>query len=94
MGDEITEFETFEVFLNENDRAKFGNYVLENARRNTERRIGIERAAKLRLADLPADIDGGLILRYGNTETNCSISALLEEMRRGLESRISAILFE
>ena len=67
---------------------------MDNARKNTERRIGSERAAKLRLAPIPADIDGGLILRYGNTETNCSISALLEEMRRGLESRISAILFK
>ena len=94
MGDEITEFDTFEVFMNENDRTRFGAYVLDNARKNTERRIGSERAAKLRLAPIPADIDGGLILRYGNTETNCSISALLEEMRRGLESRISAILFK
>lgn len=94
MGDEITEFETFEVFFNENDLAQFGSYVLEHARKNTERRIGSDRAAKLRLSQIPADIDGGLILRYGNTETNCSISALLEEMRRSLESRISAILFE
>ncbi len=94
MGDEVTEFDTFEVFMNQKDRAQFGEYVLDGARKNTERRIGSARAAKLRLADVPADIDGGLILRYGNTETNCSISALLAEMRRELEGKISAILFD
>lgn len=93
MGDEVAEFDTFEVLMNETDRARFGPYVLEGARRTTERRIGSERTAKLRLSDTAADIDGGLILRYGNTETNCSVSALLSEMRRDLESRISAILF-
>ena len=93
MGDEVTDFDTFEVFFNENDRAQFGQYVIDHARKNTERRIGAARAAKLRLADAVADIDGGLILRYGNTETNCSISALLSEMRRDLEGKIAAILF-
>ncbi len=94
MGDEITEFEVFEVFFNEKDRSQFGAYVLEHARKSIERRIGSERASKLRLSDVPADIDGGLILRYGNTETNCSISALLCEMRRELEGKISAVLFD
>lgn len=93
MGDEIAEFDTFEVLMNEDDRARFGSYVLDGARRTTERRIGSERTAKLRLSDTAVDIDGGLILRYGNTELNCSISALLSEMRRELESRIASVLF-
>lgn len=94
MGDEVAEFDTFEVLMNENDRVRFGDYVLENARRTTERRIGSERTAKLRLSDTAAPIDGGLILRYGSTETNCSVSALLSEMRRDLEGRIAAVLFD
>ncbi len=93
-GDEIADFDTFEVLLNENDRARFGEGVIEGARRATERRIGAERTAKLRLSDECADIDGGLILRYGEVESNCSITVLLQEMRRELESRISAILFD
>ena len=93
-GDEIADFDTFEVMLNENDRARFGEGVIEGARRATERRIGAERTAKLRLSDECADIDGGLILRYGEVESNCSITVLLQEMRRELESRISAILFD
>lgn len=94
MGDEVAEFDTFEVLMNENDRVRFGDYVLEGARRTTERRIGSERTAKLRLSDTAAPIDGGLILRYGSTETNCSVSALLSEMRRDLEGRIAAVLFD
>ena len=49
---------------------------------------------KLRLSNEIANIDGGLILRYGSVETNCSISALLAGMRRELEPKISAILFD
>ncbi|MBQ8342195.1 MAG: hypothetical protein IJY22_07480 [Clostridia bacterium] len=93
LGDEVTEFDTFEVLFNEGDRARFGTAVLEGARKVTERRIGAARTAKLRLSEETAPIDGGLILRYGNTETNCSISALLGEMRRELEPKVSALLF-
>ena len=93
-GDEVTAFDTFEVLLNETDRARFGASVIEGARRVTERRIGAERAAKLRLSEECADIDGGLLLRYGDVETNCSLTVLLREMRRELEGKISAILFD
>lgn len=93
LGDEVEEFDTLEVLFNAHDRARFGTYVLEGARKVTERRIGAERIAKLRLSEEIAPIDGGLILRYGNVETNCSISALLAGMRRDLEPKISAILF-
>lgn len=93
LGDEVAEIDTFEVLLNEADRARFGTALLESARKVTERRIGTERVEKLRLSEDVADIEGGLILRYGNVETNCSISALLSEMRRELEPKISALLF-
>ena len=93
LGDEVAEVDSFEVLFNATDRERFGAAVLEGARKNTERRIGTARAEKLRLSDEVADIEGGLILRYGNVEANCSISALLSEMRRELEPKISALLF-
>lgn len=93
LGDEVEEFDTFEVLLNEHDRARFGTSLLDSARKVTERRIGTERVEKLRLSEEVACIEGGLILRYGSVETNCSISALLAEMRRELEPKISALLF-
>ena len=94
MGDEVAAFDTFEVFMNEKDRERFGSYVIEGARKVTERRIGSERVAKLRLSETPADIEGGLIVRYGDVETNCSIAALLAQMRRDLEGKIAAVLFD
>lgn len=94
LGDEVAEFDTFEVLMNAADRERFGEAVVEGARRVCSRRIGAERAGKLRLSDEVADIDGGLILRYGDVEMNCSISALLAGARRRLESKISAILFD
>ncbi|MBE6702106.1 MAG: hypothetical protein E7585_01675 [Ruminococcaceae bacterium] len=94
LGDEVAAFDAYEVFLNEQDLRRFGNRIVEDARRVTERRIGAERAAKLRLSDTPAEIDGGLILRYGDTEANCSLSVMLAQMRRELEGRVSQILFD
>lgn len=93
LGDEVAEFDAFEVLLNETDRERFGTAILEGARRITERRIGADRAEKLRLSAETANIEGGLILRYGDVEINCSISVLLSEMRRDLEPRIAALLF-
>ncbi|MBR6726726.1 MAG: hypothetical protein IKM08_00900, partial [Clostridia bacterium] len=90
----VEEFDCFEVLFNETDRARFGTAVLDGARKVTERRIGTARVEKLRLSNEIANIDGGLILRYGSVETNCSISALLAGMRRELEPKISAILFD
>ena len=93
LGDEVAEFDTFEVLLNEVDRERFGTAIIEGARKITERRIGAVRTDKLRLSDETAAIEGGLILRYGDVETNCSISVLLSEMRRELEPKIAALLF-
>lgn len=94
LGDEVAEFDTFEVLMNAADRERFGEAVVEGARRVCSRRIGTERVQKLRLSNEVADIDGGLILRYGDVEANCSLSVLLSDTRRRLESRISSILFD
>ena len=94
MGDEIVFPERYEVFFNAQDAERFGRRILEDARRLTERRIGADRAAKLCLAGESVEIDGGLVLRCGDTEVDCSLSALLATMRRDLEGRISKILFD
>ncbi|MBE6555797.1 MAG: hypothetical protein E7663_06185 [Ruminococcaceae bacterium] len=93
LGDELTEFDTYEVIFNAEDRELYGKAVLEDARRAAQRHIGEERAAKLRLSEETADIDGGVILRYGDIEANCSLSMLMNEMRGELEQRVSALLF-
>lgn len=93
FGDEVTEFDTFEVVMNEKDRAAYGEEVVEAAKRAAYRRIGAERAEKVRLSSRTAPIDGGLILCYGSIEVNCSLSMLMAEMRKALEAKVAAILF-
>jgi V/A-type H+-transporting ATPase subunit E len=93
MGDEVEEVERFEVLLNAADRERFGTAVVEGARRVTERRIGAANAAKLCLAPDTADIDGGLVLRLGNVELNCSLSVVLADLRTEMECRVAELLF-
>ena len=93
LGDETAEVERFEVFFNEADRAAYGNAVVEEARKLTERRIGADKAARLSLAEGTRDIDGGLVLCYGDVETNCSLGVIFAEMRHTMEGKISSVLF-
>ena len=93
LGDEVMAFDCFEVLFNAEDREKYGATVVEAARRTAPRHIGAERADKLRLSDETADIDGGLILRYGDIEANCSLTTLLAGMREELEQKVAAVLF-
>lgn len=92
-GDEVEELTSFEVLLNAKDRALYGTQVVEGARRVVERRIGAEKARKLVLADEAADIDGGLVLRFGDVELNCTLGLLMADIRRELTPRVSALLF-
>lgn len=44
-------------------------------------------------AKQPVDIDGGFVLRYANTDMDCSFASLLEEKREQLEDLIQKELF-
>jgi vacuolar-type H+-ATPase subunit E/Vma4 len=93
LGDEVSEFDGYEVLLNEKDKEAFGEDIVEDARRAVTRHIGWERAEKLRLSNEAAKIDSGLILRYGDVSCNCSLSLLLAELRREMEQQIMTLLF-
>ena len=53
-----------------------------------------EVSAAVRNAGYEILIPDASLTRYGAVETNCSLSVLLREMRRELEDKISAILFD
>ncbi len=93
LGDEVEPYEKAEVLLNGNDREKYGAEVVSAARRTGEGRIGADLLSKLCLSEDTVPIDGGLVLRCGNIETNCALSVLLAEVRRETEGKITAILF-
>lgn len=93
LGDEVEEFSHYEVLMNAADREEYGKSVVDSAQRRVERRIGAARAAKIRLAEETAEIDGGVILRFGDVEINCSLSMILAEIRGELEGKVAAALF-
>ena len=83
----------YEVVLNSRDRDTYGEKLLATYRTGYGSRISPAVLAKLRLATDTAPIDGGIILRCGPVETNCSLAMLMAENRRDTEAKVSSILF-
>ena len=83
----------YEVVLNSRDRETYGEKLLEAYRGGYGARLSPATLAKLRLAPDTAPIDGGIILRCGPVEANCSLSMLMAANRRETEARVSRILF-
>ena len=75
-----------EIILNARDRAAVGEKVVSAA--NT--RLG---SGKLTLANETRDFAGGLILRRGNVEANCTAELLVELQRGELSAEIAGLLF-
>lgn len=84
---------TYEVVLNSRDREVCGEKLLAAYKAGYGAKLTPAVLAKLRLAPDTAPIDGGIILRCGPVETNCSLSMLLAANRRETEAKVSRILF-
>ena len=52
------------------------------------------RKTALSLSDTTRSIDGGVVLRKGNIEMNCSLDAILAQHRKDLASEVAQLLFE
>ena len=83
----------YEVMLNSRDRETYGEKLLAAYRAGYGARLSPAILAKLRLAPDTAPIDGGIILRCGPVETNCSLAMLMAANRRATEAKVSRILF-
>ena len=84
---------SYEVILNSRDRDTYGEKLLDAFRAGYGAKLSADTLCKLCLASDTASIDGGLILRSGPVETNCSLAMLMAENRRETEVRVSRILF-
>ena len=75
-----------EVVLNERDKAAIGKEFAEklNARLN----------GKLHVSESCGDFAGGLILRRGSIEVNCTVELLVELCRSEMSAKIAGVLFE
>ena len=84
----------YEVVLNQRDRDRCGKAVIEGVQKHLAGKVSAEKLARLVLASGTANIDGGLVLRCGNVESNCSLSILFAQLREGLETDVARALFE
>ena len=85
--------DVYEVILNSRDLGSFGDKLMSGFRMGLGAKFPAAVLVKLRLSSETAPIDGGLILRCGPVETNCSLSMLMAENRRETEAKVSRILF-
>ena len=76
----------FTVVFNENDKARYSAQVVKNAKAIMHKRPTIT------VSDECAHISGGLILRYGDTQTNCSLDCVIADARRKTEARVTRLL--
>lgn len=91
--DDMPEIDSYELILNASDRAKLGRDVINGVRNLLAGRVNHELVERLTLSDEEADIDGGVILRYGDVEINCSVGMILSGLRDELEAAVCAALF-
>lgn len=80
-----------EIVLNARDKAEIGKSVCKAA---NELLSAKGTPGKLTVSEDTADISGGVIVRFGGIETNCSIDALIHQRRSGLSTEVAAALFE
>lgn len=86
--------EHYEVIFNQRDRDRCGKAVIEGAQKHLSGKVPAEKLSRLTLATQTAAIDGGLILRCGNVESNCSLALLFAQLRNSLEAEVAHTLFD
>lgn len=86
--------EVYEVVFNQRDRDRSGKAVIEGVQKHLSGKVSAEKLARLTLANQTVNIDGGLVLRCGNVESNCSLSILFAQLRESLESEVARTLFD
>ena len=92
--EELISPEIYEVLLCNRDRERCGKALIEGTRKRLAAKVSEEDLRKLKLSAQTVEIDGGLILRYGDIESNCSFSLLFAQLREELESDVSHALFD
>lgn len=91
MAAEATASGMEEIVLNARDKAEVGKSVCKAA---NELLSAKGTPGKLTVSEDTADISGGVIVRFGGIETNCSIDALIRQRRSGLSTEVAAAMFE
>ena len=81
----------FEVLLPEAHKKKFGRAIISGA----EKSIALKNLTvpKIKLSKDSAPIDGGFIVKYGDVQTNCSVSAMISSLKERTYAKVASVLF-
>ena len=79
-----------EVILSEADRSRLGEKLVSAANAALKER-GLP--GELRLSDETRPISGGLVLRRGSIEVNCTLDKLMEMVHSALDAEVASVLF-
>lgn len=90
---ESAEVPVFEAVFSPKDREAVGDAACSAAVKRLGKAEPRYKKTKLTVAEKTAPIRGGVILRYGDIETNCSIASILESVRSERESDVLRALF-
>lgn len=83
----------FELVFNEADKAAIGEYCVFSIKNNHKKDLGADVLRRVCLADDTAKIDGGVIVRSGPIEENCSFALLIGDLREKLDPVIYKTLY-
>lgn len=93
MYGESTGAVNYEIVMNERDRDEFGEYCVFTIKNNYKKELGSDVIRRLTLADDIAKIDGGVIVRAGVIEENCSFSLMVADLKTRLDPVIYKTLY-
>lgn len=93
-GDEVETVDVYAVVLNDADHYSIGQSLVDETRHALQGRIAPSEVRKLVLAKGTAKIRGGVILRCGDVEINCSLEAVFAQARAAREAEVCRILFD
>lgn len=93
-GDEVETVEAYEVVLNDADHYAIGQSLVDETRRALHGRCDPLEVRKLVLAGGTVKMRGGVILRCGDVEINCSLETIFAQTRVAREAEVCRILFD
>ena len=76
-----------EIVLNERDKAAYGQKIADAANEKLK-------GGRLTISGETGSFDGGLILRRGSIEANCTVELLVELCRGDMSAQLAGVLFE
>jgi len=85
--------DAYEVLLNQRDYNRCGKVLVARTKQKLDGKLPAEMLDRLTVSEQTVGIDGGLILRCGSVESNCSLRPLFAQLREELETEVSRALF-